>query len=887
MPIDPRVVIALEEVKARGPEYLAPPSPEYIAETAKSLMEMSKKASQVLNSQKQLEEYESMVASENLKKTKEDWKELAFKHNLAPWDELAESTKDKIAMMSRGSTRKELSDTELQSHAQQMAEKNLEFIKNMKNALAFVEEQAVGVTSFEEVSKHIPLATKGTSSVSVSKTPTELLGVEVPELSEQATLKLLKNSYKSGHVTKDFISELTGYTGNDINDRLGIPRERSPEEIEAFQKEFVEKINNSFDKYKELALNSPTRLHGPKQHLEGMNNPFPATKVKTPLDGILEDMKKQVKIEVEQAIKRINGEENMSGSLLTGNMGVPVWNRVPGLQTVAVPIPNASASFYNGGVTIPTANVAQATDAMRSEHVHALPPNPYFTNTGGFPINQPLIHTGTPFQVGQPLIATTPYIPQPYVPQPTAQDMINRQIEQLGQQLAKEGNSIQALSEEYLTNIASQEQLELARAKLTKILIDRANKLAQSKANGSLGGINKYKTRAMVTEELTNVLMSQMNAMEKTFGNLDKKDIAQILGQIANNIDDVIEEYTEKNWGDDSSTGIVSEYKSPVKLYAKSMSVEDMERFAKQKEAVERAFNKAYAGKVNVELNVNVDAGNLTEEMQTKILAAAKARKAAQELKAESFAKAFGGKFDAVNVKGIDSDGYVVKDGMSALDKSAVYVTKKAPESHDYVEVHKEIMDLRAKEVAALKVPQNIAPAVPVSKVQTVKAVVMSDATKAAYRIAAKKVSSLVQNLLVDKMLGSAKGKQRSALSEHLKTFFNTNEGKALISVSIGALIPQVVDKLPTKYQSYADTLATEFRVEGMTVAGMSLLGKIEDLGGAALSTFTSVFNEIDRHASEDDVKVRVEATAPVVTITDEGEDMEVSAYTPNNSQKA
>lgn len=155
-----------------------------------------------------------------------------------------------------------------------------------------------------------------------------------------------------------------------------------------------------------------------------------------------------------------------------------------------------------------------------------------------------------------------------------------------------------------------------------------------------------------------------------------------------------------------------------------------------------------------------------------------------------------------------------------------------------------------------------------INKEMTVKAVansflktLESDGKEAAKRTAARKLTKLAQDLLVGLMTSGVKGKAANSMKDTIRNNLNTDEGKALLGITIGGLLPQFKQMLPEKYHSLMEEMAKEFRVEGISVVG----GIVTDFitGPAFMMLQSSVTDVFDDLSKETAPQVRVSLTAP------------------------
>lgn len=131
-----------------------------------------------------------------------------------------------------------------------------------------------------------------------------------------------------------------------------------------------------------------------------------------------------------------------------------------------------------------------------------------------------------------------------------------------------------------------------------------------------------------------------------------------------------------------------------------------------------------------------------------------------------------------------------------------------------------EVLDPKLREVIPIGVAQNATVTTNKIKlttepeiksenklVQTIK----SDAVEVAKRIAANKIITLINNLVIKTMIQKVGGKHKATLMN----FFESTNGKAFVSIATGMLLPLLTDKLPEQYRPYLNEIGDEFRVSG------------------------------------------------------------------------
>lgn len=102
-----------------------------------------------------------------------------------------------------------------------------------------------------------------------------------------------------------------------------------------------------------------------------------------------------------------------------------------------------------------------------------------------------------------------------------------------------------------------------------------------------------------------------------------------------------------------------------------------------------------------------------------------------------------------------------------------------------------------------------------------------SDSRQAGIRIACRKSVSVVQSTLIQLLSHNKSPKEAKSIKKGIDALFGSEYGKGLIGYIMGQALPVVKTRFPDKYQDIMEELATEFRVEGMAVAGEEALNSV------------------------------------------------------------
>lgn len=149
--------------------------------------------------------------------------------------------------------------------------------------------------------------------------------------------------------------------------------------------------------------------------------------------------------------------------------------------------------------------------------------------------------------------------------------------------------------------------------------------------------------------------------------------------------------------------------------------------------------------------------------------------------------------------------------------------------------------------------------------VQTVK----SDAVEVAKRIAANKIVSLINDLIIKTMIQKVGGRHKSSLLK----FFESTNGKAFVGIATGIMLPLLADKLPEQYRPYLNEMADEFRVSGETDIVSQLA---EFAAGPLFSSVADSLKTLDLFSGNNPELVRVDTSEPAHVPVESGEFEEV-----------
>lgn len=131
---------------------------------------------------------------------------------------------------------------------------------------------------------------------------------------------------------------------------------------------------------------------------------------------------------------------------------------------------------------------------------------------------------------------------------------------------------------------------------------------------------------------------------------------------------------------------------------------------------------------------------------------------------------------------------------------------------------------------------------------------IMSDAVEVSKRIAVSKVMNIISNTIVENL--KAKHKKNNAAIEAAIKFLSSKEGKSVLMVMAGSILPTIKPILGTKYESVIDSISAELRVSGETELASGLV----DLLGESLS---KAFSNLDLFTDGQE-KLRVEVAPQI-----------------------
>jgi len=92
---------------------------------------------------------------------------------------------------------------------------------------------------------------------------------------------------------------------------------------------------------------------------------------------------------------------------------------------------------------------------------------------------------------------------------------------------------------------------------------------------------------------------------------------------------------------------------------------------------------------------------------------------------------------------------------------------------------------------------------------------IKSDNKKAARRVLARQVSKRSMDLLVEFLGRNSNKREKASLRSSLERIFATDDGKALFSLTLGSILPQISAYFGGKYAPLIEEMAEEFRVQG------------------------------------------------------------------------
>lgn len=106
--------------------------------------------------------------------------------------------------------------------------------------------------------------------------------------------------------------------------------------------------------------------------------------------------------------------------------------------------------------------------------------------------------------------------------------------------------------------------------------------------------------------------------------------------------------------------------------------------------------------------------------------------------------------------------------------------------------------------------------------------VVKSDAREVSKRVAVKKTTQLVSAVLAKAVApGDAKNKKVASTRKSVQEALETENGKALVSILLGSMVPTFEEKIPEKHRELAKEIAQEARVQGEVALANNVLDSI------------------------------------------------------------
>ena len=136
---------------------------------------------------------------------------------------------------------------------------------------------------------------------------------------------------------------------------------------------------------------------------------------------------------------------------------------------------------------------------------------------------------------------------------------------------------------------------------------------------------------------------------------------------------------------------------------------------------------------------------------------------------------------------------------------------------------------------------------------------VKSDARNAGIRIACRKSVSVVQSTLIQLLSHNKSPKEAKSIKKGIDALFLSEYGKGMIGYIMGQALPVIKTRFPERYQPIMEELATEFRIEGMAVAGEealnSILGIFKLAEGGLMGAMTDLVEPLEKLRVEDGSK--------------------------------
>jgi hypothetical protein len=106
---------------------------------------------------------------------------------------------------------------------------------------------------------------------------------------------------------------------------------------------------------------------------------------------------------------------------------------------------------------------------------------------------------------------------------------------------------------------------------------------------------------------------------------------------------------------------------------------------------------------------------------------------------------------------------------------------------------------------------------------------VTSDGKEVAKRLVVMKMTTLIQNLLIQLISNSASS-QKKQVAKKLEEFFSTEKGKALIQMASSAILSYVKTYIPEKYKEYVSLISDELRIQAETTTVLEISNIISEV---------------------------------------------------------
>ena len=131
------------------------------------------------------------------------------------------------------------------------------------------------------------------------------------------------------------------------------------------------------------------------------------------------------------------------------------------------------------------------------------------------------------------------------------------------------------------------------------------------------------------------------------------------------------------------------------------------------------------------------------------------------------------------------------------------------------------------------------------------KAIILSDASIVAQRVAVEQVAKQIQNMIIGLLVSKQKGRQKTAMKTQLEEFFSSKAGSATIKFIAGLALPRVAEYaakyglLKPQHLVVVETLATELRIQGETDAALEVMEALSPLVSMLTSGLTAQFESM------------------------------------------